>query len=47
MKEPKKHPWNNTIAQEVQRAAELKEKRAKKAWSRKKQPNVPVDFSAQ
>jgi|APCry1669191515_1035360.scaffolds.fasta_scaffold126993_1 hypothetical protein len=47
MKDQKKHPWLKTIAGEVLRAAELKEKRINKAWSRKKHPNVPVDFSAQ
>lgn len=44
MSEPKKHPWLKTMAQEVQRAKALKEKKAKPR-SRSKTSNFPVDFS--
>jgi hypothetical protein len=45
MNNEKKHPWLKTMAQEVHRAKQLKEKKANPA-SRQKPSNFPVDFSA-
>jgi hypothetical protein len=44
MNNEKKHPWLKSMAQEVHRAKQLKEKRHKPA-SRQKPSNFPVDFS--
>ena len=44
MNNEKKHPWIKTMAQEVQRAKQLKQKKTKPT-ARQKPTNFPVDFS--